>query len=252
MMPRRVAALPFPSGFVACFATVALACGAPRAPDATPVLLFDGIGTSPNDVTAVRALLRSRSLDYATVNTERLNGMSEAELRVHRLLIVPGGNYIAVGKGLTPRTATNVQSAVQGGLNYLGICAGGILAGNVPDGGLNLTKGVRFDFYAVVNRGVHKSAVLVSVAGAPAVEHYWEDGPQFTGWGEVVGKYPDGTPAIVQGRCGKGWVVLVGTHPEAPEGWRRGLNFSTSAEASNAYAGKLVEAALSGTPLPHY
>ena len=35
--------------------------------------------------------------------------------------------------------------------------------------------------------------------GTPTLEQYWEDGPEFTGWGEVVGKYPDGTPAIVEG-----------------------------------------------------
>lgn len=45
---------------------------------------------------------------------------------------------------------------------------------------------------------------------APALEHYWEDGPEFTSWCQVVGKYPDGTPASVQGSSGKGWVVLCG------------------------------------------
>jgi len=68
----------------------------------------------------------------------------------------------------------------------------------------------------------------------------------------VVGRYPDGTPAIVQGRSGKGWVILVGTHPEAPESWRRGMPFAAKAAAANAYAGTLIESALSGTPLPHY
>lgn len=66
-----------------------------------------------------------------------------------------------------------------------------------------------------------KAAVPIAIAGTPTVEQYWEDGPQFTGWGEVVGKYPDGTPAIVQGECGNGWVLLCGVHPEAPDAWRR-------------------------------
>jgi hypothetical protein len=103
-----------------------------------------------------------------------------------------------------------------------------------------------------VNRGVHKAAVEITGLGAPAIEHYWEDGPQYTGWGEVVGKYPDGTPAIVEGRSGKGWMLLVGTHPEAPESWERGMTFSTPASAANDYAGTLVDAALNGTSLPHY
>src|SRR5213075_1090302 len=160
-------------------------------------------------------------------------------------------NYITIGNSLTPTTTTNIHNAVQGGLNYLGICAGGLLAGNASRS-FNLTSGVRFGFYAEVNRGIHKAAVAIAGVGTPPLEHYWEDGPQFTGWGAVVGKYPDGTPAIVEGTSGKGWVILSGVHPEAPEHWRRGLTFTTPASIDNAYAGKLIDAALHGTVLPHY
>jgi glutamine amidotransferase-like uncharacterized protein len=233
-------------------ALVLTAC-APSAPGPVPpVLLFNGSGASPNDVAALKAILGSRHLEYSTVNSSQLNGMSEAELRAYRLLIVPGGNYIDIGNSLTPSTATNVRNAVQGGLNYLGICAGGLLAGDVPDNGLNLTGGVRFEFYTLVNHGTHKAVVEITGVGTPAIEHYWEDGPQFTGWGAVVGRYPDGTPAIVEGSSGKGWVILAGTHPEAPESWRRGMSFTTSADAAHAFAGTLVDAALTGTSLPHY
>ena len=133
----------------------------------------------------------------------------------------------------------------------LPLIAGGILAGNIPENGLNLTDGVRFGFYSLVDNGVHKAAVEITGVGTPAIEHYWEDGPQFTGWGAVVGRYPDGTPAIVEGRSGRGWVLLVGTHPEAPESWRRGMIFTTSTRVANAYAGTLVDAALNATSLPH-
>jgi hypothetical protein len=97
-----------------------------------------------------------------------------------------------------------------------------------------------------------QTPVRITGVGTPAIEHYWEDGPQYTGWGAVVGKYPDGTPAIVEGRSGKGWVMLVGTHPEAPENWRRGMTFMTPTDAANAYAGTLFDAALNGASLPHY
>jgi hypothetical protein len=42
-----------------------------------------------------------------------------------------------IGFGAT----TNIHNAVQGGLNYLGICAGGLLAGNAACNSLNLTSG---------------------------------------------------------------------------------------------------------------
>jgi len=236
-----------------CIAALALtACAPPTSNDAAQILLFNGSGTSPNDVKAVEAVLNDSHFNYATVNSRQLNRMSEAQLMAHRLLIVPGGNYITMGKSLTPGTATNIHNAVQGGLNYLGICAGGLLAGNATSNSLNLTSGVRVGFYGAVNRGIHKAAVAIAGVGTPTIEHYWEDGPQFAGWGAVVGKYPDGTPAIVEGTSGKGWVILCGVHPEAPESWRRGMTFATPASIDNAYAGKLIDAALRGTCLPHY
>jgi hypothetical protein len=50
----------------------------------------------------------------------------------------------------------------------------------------------------------------------PVLDQYWEDGPQFTGWGEVVAKYPDEAPAIVEGSVGQGWVILSGSSVTPP------------------------------------
>ena len=218
-----------------------------------PILLFNGTGASPNDVTAVETILNRSHLRYATANTAQLSTMSESQLRGYRLLIIPGGNFIDIGRSLTSSTATNIHNAVQNGLNYLGICAGAFLAGNSSYyNGLNLTLGVKFGFYSAEEKGTRKAAVAVAVAGASTLEHYWEDGSQFNGWGAVVGRYPDGTPAIVEGTSGRGWVILSGVHPEAPAGWRRGMTFTTPAEIDNAYAGTLVKAALNGTSLAHF
>ena len=217
-----------------------------------PILLFRGTGTSANDVAAIETILKKRQLEYSTVDSQQLDGMSQSQLLAHRLLIVPGGDFIEIGSGLTPGTTANVRQAVEAGLNYLGICAGGLLAGAGPHNNLNLTAGVKFDFYSDVNQGIHKNAVAISYVDTPPLEHYWEDGPQFTGWGDVVGKYPDGTPAIAQGTSGKGWVILCGVHPEAPENWRTGMNFTTPASVNHAYADTLIDAALHRKSLPHY
>ena len=231
------------------FATTA--CAPPSPKDAS-ILLFNGTGTSAGDVTAVETILEHEHLDYAAANSRQLNAMSESQLMTYRLLIIPGGNFIEMGNSLTPSTTANIHSAVRGGLNYLGLCAGGFLAGQASYNSLNLTPGVRFGFYAAARRGIRKTAVAITTVDTPVLEHYWEDGPQLTGWGAVVGKYPDGTPAIVEGTSGKGWVILTGVHPEAPESWRRGLTFTTPASVDNAYAGKLIGAALHRTSLPHY
>ena len=218
---------------------------------AAPILLFKGTGTSRNDVAAVETILNGNHLSYSTVNSSHLNAMGESQIRGYRLLIVPGGNFIDIGKGLTSSTTANIRNAVQSGLNYLGICAGGFFAGNSGFNGLNLTSGVRFGFYSAEVRGIRKAAVPIAGAGSPTLDQYWEDGPQFTGWGAVVGKYPDGTPAIVEGTFGSGWVVLSGVHPEAPKDWRRGMTFNTPVSVDNAYAGTLIHAALNRTSLSH-
>jgi glutamine amidotransferase-like uncharacterized protein len=226
--------------------------GMPAPANIAPMLLFNGIGTSPGDVAAIERLLSDEHLNYSTVNSRQLNGMSESQMREYRLLIVPGGNFEHIGNNLTSSTSHNIRNAVKNGLNYLGICAGAFFAGNSPYNGLNLTSGSRFGFYAAEERGIHKAAVAIAAAAGQTLDQYWEDGPQLTGWGAVVGKYPDGTPAIVEGTFGNGWVILTGVHPEAPASWRREMDFRTPANIDNAYAVTLIRAALNRELLPHY
>jgi hypothetical protein len=225
-----------------------VACRSAGGGETAPVLLFTGTGTSPGDVVAVRRILDDSGLAYATATSAQLDAMDAARLRAHRLLIVPGGNFLEIGDGLTPRATASVRDAVHGGVHYLGLCAGAFIAGETGHNALNLT-GVRYRFYAISAQGIRKAAVPIARPGQPTLEHYWEDGPQLAGWGAPIATYPDGTPAIVEGAVGRGWVVLSGVHPEAPESWRDGMTFRTPAAADNAFAATLIRAALDRTPL---
>jgi hypothetical protein len=211
-----------------------------------PILLFNGTGASPNDIAAVEAILQSQGLAYATADSAALNAMPAAKLRRYRLLIVPGGNYVTMGENLMPAAVANIRNAVHQGLNYFGICAGALLAGDAPTRSLNLTDGVHFEFYGLVSQNVHKAAVAVTDAQGDTLDHYWEDGPQLAGWGQACAHYPDGTPAVAEGLFGEGWVVLCGMHPEAPESWRsvEGSDFRTPAIASHNFAARLIQSAL--------
>ncbi len=225
----------------------------PLTSDRVPsVLLFNGTGTSPNDVAAIETLLARSEISYSTAGSAQLDEMDAARLRTYRLVIIPGGEFTRIGNGIRKETAVKLRDAVQSGVSYVGICAGAFFAGRSPYNGLDLTSGVPFGFYSAEARGVRKTAVAISGAGTPTLDQYWEDGPQLTGWGEVVGRYPDGTPAVVQGKSGSGWVILSGVHPEAPESWRRGLDFSTPASVDHAYAVTLIRSALERRPLPHF
>lgn len=216
------------------------------------ILLFVGRGASRGSVAALKTILLNKHLSYSTVDSVQLNAMSEAEMNRYSLLIVPGGNFEEMGKGLNADASARVQRAVRGGLNYLGICAGAFLAGNSPFNGLNLSFGIQFGFYSAEERGIRKAAVPITFAGGSTFDHYWEDGPQLAGWGAVVAKYPDGTPAIAEGRFGQGRVILSGVHPEAPASWRGRLKFRTAAEIDNDYAVTLIKAGLTGSSLPHF
>ena len=217
-----------------------------------PILLFNGTGTSPNDVAAIKNILSSNHLDFELVNTAQLNGIDTNQLKQHQLIIIPGGDFIEMGKSLTTAATHTIQAAVHQGLNYLGICAGGFLAGETHNNSFNITGGTSFKFYSAEDKGIRKAAVAVTNADGIMIEHYWEDGPQLNGWGEVVSKYPDGTAATVQGNYGSGWIVLTGIHAEAPESWRKAFSFSTSIENSYQYAGKLIRSALEKKAMPHF
>lgn len=217
------------------------------------VLLFNGTGTSPSDVTAVESVLSTLHLSYSTANTSQMEAMSESHLAAYKLLIVPGGNSITIGNNLSSSATAKIHNAVvNDGLHYLGICAGAFFGGYSIYNGLNLTDGVWFNFYADEFKGIHKEAVLLSFPNRPKMDVYWQDGPQLSDWGEIISKFPDGTPSMVEGKSGNGWVILSGVHPEAPASWRVGMKFTTPLATDLAYAGTLVTAALSGTALPHY
>jgi len=216
-----------------------------------PILLFVGSGTSSSDVSAMETILNTNKLKYATATSSQIEGMSESQLKAYKLLLIPGGNSISIGQGLSSNATSNIRNAVQSGLNYLGVCAGGFFGGYSVYNGLNLTSGVWFNLYSNNNRGTGKTAVEISNPSTGTLDQYWQDGPQFTGWGTVVGKYPDGTPAIVEGKSGSGWVILSGIHAEAPASWRYGMNFSTSVQTDNNYAYTMIVAAMNGTSLAH-
>jgi len=55
----------------------------------------------------------------------------------------------------------------------------------------------------------------------------------------MLWQVPNGTPAIVEGKSGNGWVILTGVHAEAPASWRYGMTFTTPVAVDSAYAGKL-------------
>lgn len=218
------------------------------------VLLFVGTGTTAGSVAGYKAILGDLKLTYATATSSQLNGMSQKALSAYKLMIIPGGNAITISRSLTSTTRTNIKNAITSGLHYLGVCAGAFFAGHSGVYNyLDLTpSGVWFNFYADEFKGITKAALEITYPNGSRLDQYWQNGPQLSGWGSIVGKYPDGTPAIVENKVGSGWVILCAVHPEATQAWRTGMTFTTPVAVDNAYAETLVTNALNGTSLPHF
>jgi len=54
---------------------------APHIPRPAPILLFNGTGTSSNDVAAIESILRDNHLDYSTANSRELCILGRASTR---------------------------------------------------------------------------------------------------------------------------------------------------------------------------
>jgi glutamine amidotransferase-like uncharacterized protein len=179
--------------------------------------------------------------------------MTETKLKAYKLFIVPGGNSITIGNNLSKATTAMVRATVQNdGLHYLGICAGGFFGSYQTANGLDLTSGTWFNVWPNYGKGTGKRSVDISFPKSSKLNMYWHDGPETSGWGSIVAKYPDGTAAIVEGAYGKGFAIMSGVHPEAPASWRTCCTFTTPLATDLAYASTLVTAALNGTWLSHY
>lgn len=225
-------------------------------PTATgPVLLYGGTGASSSDVTSIQNILTSMGLTYRTATAYQMNTMSEATMRSYKLIIFPGGNSIQMGNALYKSTTALIRKVVlYDNVPYLGLCAGAFIGGYSIYNGINLTGGVWFDFYADANKGILAEMVKITRPGGLSSHLVWWNGPQLSRFGYVIGKYPDGTPAIVEKKVGTdSMVILSGVHPEAPLSWRSGLGTDLDGLAPDiALAKSLINAAITKTLLPHF
>jgi hypothetical protein len=243
----------------------------PVNPDSTPaqegvalpvqVLLFNGIGTSLSDWQSLERIIKSAGLTYRLVNSSTLNAMSLAEMKTFKLILIPGGNSNTINSALPVSTRIRVRQAVRdGGVSFLGICAGAFDAVGV-DSLSNTTAYYGFavaqgsyltTWYPNGNRNILATVPVISFADGTHRNLMWYDGPFTPEWkGGVVARYPDGKPAISQTWTGSGFVIVSGPHPEAPPNWQYdsgpdpdGLDYDIAL--------KLIQAALNRKPLPVY
>jgi len=226
----------------------------------TQVLLFNGAGISTSDWQNTEKIVKAMGLTYKLVNSSALNAMSLDEMTKFGMFLIPGGTSGGITGGLTAATRVRVRQAVRDrGVAYLGICAGAFVAvesGAEGDAqtnyGFPVVEGKHLPMWWPNGKVMTAAVVPVSFADGSSRHLVWYGGPSTPEWtGGVVARYNDGKPAISQTWFHKGWVVISGPHPEAPQGWRNtagndpdGLDYEVMED--------LVMATLERKPLPTF
>lgn len=194
------------------------------------VLLFNGVGISTSDWQTLQTILKDMGLVTQTANSSQLNAMSLETLKQFSLIVIPGGNGYNISSGLTGSARVRVRQAVRDyGVSYLGFCAGAWVAVGTQ-ANTNYTTSYGFPviygqilpaWYPNGNTRALADVVPVKFADGRNRHLVWYGGPSTPEWsGGVVARYSDGKPAISQKYSGKGFVLITGPHPEAPQSWR--------------------------------
>ncbi|MBI3557293.1 MAG: hypothetical protein HY074_13600 [Deltaproteobacteria bacterium] len=235
--------------------------GAPTRSYITGALIFNGKGTSASDANSLVKIIESKGLSYKVVNSDALNAMSVDDLAKYGVIVWPGGHANQMTDSLTYETRRNIRKAVrESGVNFAGFCAGAWMGvgDDIPlrgdlDIGFALLPGKLLAEYFPNGKEPTAEMVQTSFADGSQRDLVWWGGPITPNIpGGVVAKYPDGSPEITQAFSGNGFVVLTGTHPEAPQGWRDGEGLSDKDGLDFELAWKLVNSALTQLALPAF
>jgi hypothetical protein len=234
-------------------------------PTSSPTtLIFDGAGTSESDYQALAAILSSHGIGSTTVNSSQLAALSPAALAKYQLIIWPGGDSIAQNNSLDAATRERVREAVTvAGVSYAGFCAGAFIAvgpppatGGTPKWGLSIIDDDYVQAYSPNGPGAPLPVAAMVEIGFPdgtSRDLVWWDGPFLPQIPSgVIAKYPDHSPAMIEQEAGKGFVVLTGVHPEAPQAWRDEQKLVDMDGLDTDVAWKLIQAALTRTRLPAF
>lgn len=228
----------------------------------TDVLIYNGEGAASADAQALINIVASNDLKYEVVNSAELNAMSLDSIAKFGLILWPGGYAGVASKSLKPETRIRLNKAVtERGVSYIGFCAGAFIAmnapaptpGGAPDYGFSIIPytGILPEYEP---DGIHQDQspmiLTFSLNDGSMRDLVWYGGPYFPGAREVLARYKNGEPAIIQSAAGKGFVVLVAPHPESPSAWRDSRNDADGASGDIEYAWKLIKSALDRSPMP--
>jgi glutamine amidotransferase-like uncharacterized protein len=194
---------------------------------ASPILVYRDAGVCPENCAEAVGDLAAEH--FGSVKYVKASQITQAALKTAKIWIQPGGNAIEAAELMTAEQKALLRNFVAQGGSYLGICAGAFLADHFADDfnqvpGLGLIPGVSLDF---LPGNIDDLILQVTWHSVPRYL-YFQAGATFKFDNsrpvQIIARYADGRPAVVQFPYGKGTVVLSGPHPEAPKDWKTQLN----------------------------
>jgi glutamine amidotransferase-like uncharacterized protein len=187
-------------------------------------LIYRGPGACEECPETVARLLKSANIESDFIGPGQ---MTLETLKSAALYIQPGGtDYVQdTMSALSQAEVKALQTYVNEGGRYLGICAGGYLAGEWAEDPDKLVRGFGFIPGVVREESKDRSARVEPIDWLQ--NFYWlyfQDGPYFDvsrmPLAEVWAVYArTGHAAAVMNGFGKGRVGLIGPHPEAELDW---------------------------------
>jgi glutamine amidotransferase-like uncharacterized protein len=164
-----------------------------------------------------------------TVEYVQPNGLTPENLARADLYLQPGGddNTEVTVQAMTPAQLESLRAYVSGGGRYLGVCAGGYLAGLWADDAKKIPGFRLVDLDVGPEISSPTARVLPVIWGGKEYPFYYQFGPYFDfsksalkDKAEIVARFArTGHAAAVIVPVGKGRVGLVGPHPEATPAW---------------------------------
>lgn len=232
-------------------------------------LIYNGDGAAAADWQVLVQLVKDHGLTYETASSSELNQMSVDEIANFAMIIWPGGYAGVASKSLSGQTRINVQKAIrERGVSFIGFCAGAFIAMNSPSA--SPTEAPSYGFSILPNNGIlpefephahapsahdhdNESPIpeAITLQDGRTLDLVFYGGPYFPAAAEVLAKYKDGTPAIIQAKAGNAFVILSGPHPEAPASWVKSSD-RDGLDQDRAYAWQLIEAAYKRQALPTF
>lgn len=214
------------AGVGTALAATAIATVAPGTHERPLALVYNGPQGCDDCAPAIAEVLRDPRHGFRVeyVGTGTGKPLDRAALDGATLYVQPGGgdDLDATWADLEP-VAADVRDWVARGGAYLGLCFGAYLAASDP--GFGILPGDSFGWAGSDGASVADGRdTVIPIDWRGTVRHmYFQDGPGFVlradADAEVIGRYPNGVPAALVARYGKGVVGVTGPHPEATEAW---------------------------------